>query len=47
MEKLDLYSNFQMESEKDFLRDGSIILKGILKEYDVRGWTGFFRHRRG
>jgi len=32
-----MHSNFQIESEKDQLRDGSIILKGILKEYDVTG----------
>ena len=35
-----MQSNFQMESEKDQLRDGSTILKGILKEYDVTK-TGF------
>lgn len=40
MGKLEMHSNFQMESEKDQLRDGSVILKGILKEYDVTR-TGF------
>jgi len=45
MGKLEMHSNFQMESEKDDLRDGSIILKGILKEDDVTG-IGFLWHRR-
>jgi hypothetical protein len=45
MGKLEMHSNFQLENEKDHLKDGSIILKGILKEYVVTGWTGFLWHK--